>query len=239
MVRFKRMRNLALIPARSGSKGLSDKNIRMLKGKHLLAYSIEAAKTAGIFNEIMVSTDSDYYAQIARKYGADVPFFRTKETSSDDASTWDVVAEVLKEYDKIGKYFDTMCLLQPTSPLRRKDDITEAYEVFLRNDATAVVSVCKCEHSPLWCGTLDDDMSLEDFISIKGIGNRQHLQEYYRINGAIYIWNITEFNRDRNMYRKGCFAYVMPQERSIDIDTEFDFRVADALMGAVLDNQTS
>ena len=108
------MRNLAIIPARSGSKGLPDKNIKELNGKPLMAYSIEAANESGCFTEVMVSTDSEKYAQIAREYGAHVPFLRSAATSSDQANSWDMVEEVLAEYAKRGEYFDSFCLLQPT-----------------------------------------------------------------------------------------------------------------------------
>jgi len=117
------MKNIAIIPARSGSKGLKDKNIKPLLDIPLLAYSIRAAKDSALFDEIMVSTDSDDYAQIAKDYGASVPFLRSAKTSSDTAGSWDVVTEVLSQYQTSGRYFDTICLLQPTSPLRIASDI--------------------------------------------------------------------------------------------------------------------
>ena len=109
--------NIAIIPARSGSKGLKDKNIKNLLGKPVMAYSIEAALKSGQFSTVMVSTDSEQYAKIALEYGAEVPFFRSKTTSSDTASSWDAVLEVLSEYEKLGQRFSTFCLLQPTSPM--------------------------------------------------------------------------------------------------------------------------
>ena len=107
------MRNIAVIPARSGSKGLKDKNIKELCGKPLLAYSVEAALKTGIFDRVHVSTDSTVYQQIAVKYGADVPFLRSSEMSSDIASTWDAMRYVLSEYQNIGEKFDTITVLQP------------------------------------------------------------------------------------------------------------------------------
>lgn len=123
------MGNIALIPARSGSKGLKDKNIRKLNGKPLIVHSINAAIESKIFDEIMVSTDSELYADIAKDSGASVPFLRSQEQSSDSAGSWGVVKEVLQNYKKLGKTFSTVCLLQPTSPLRRADDIIEAYQI--------------------------------------------------------------------------------------------------------------
>lgn len=145
------MSSLAIIPARSGSKGLPDKNIRILNGKPLLAYTIEAARDSGIFDEIMVSTDSLGYAKIAEEYGASVPFIRSEENAGDYANSWGGVSEVLEEYGKIGKNFNDFCLLQPTSLLRVGEDIRNAYDCFHSKNAVAVVSVCECEHSPLWC----------------------------------------------------------------------------------------
>ena len=137
------MKNIAIIPARSGSKGLKDKNIKPLMGKPLLAYSIEAAMQSNMFDTVMVSTDSETYAKIARKYGAEVPFLRSAETSSDTASSWDAVAEVLNGYAAIDRCFDTFMLLQPTSPLRTAGDIVGAYRTMEEKDANTVVSLCE------------------------------------------------------------------------------------------------
>ena len=111
------MKNIAIIPARSGSKGIPDKNIKDINGKPLIAWTIEAAIKSNMFNCVMVSTDSDKYADIARNYGAEVPFLRSSENSSDTSSSWDVVREVLLKYEEMGFLFDTFTLLQPTSPL--------------------------------------------------------------------------------------------------------------------------
>ena len=112
------MKNIAIIPARAGSKGLPDKNIKLLNGKPLLQYSVEAALGSGCFDKVMVSTDSEKYAEIAREAGAEVPFLRSAYTSTDKASSWDMVEEVLDGYERLGWTFDTFCLLQPTSPMR-------------------------------------------------------------------------------------------------------------------------
>jgi len=117
------LKNLAVIPARSGSKGLKDKNIRKLHGKPLIAYTIEAAMQSGLFEDIVVSTDSERYARIATDYGANVPFLRPDELATDEASPWDVVRDVVVKYQELGKDFDTVALLQPTSPLRTSSDI--------------------------------------------------------------------------------------------------------------------
>lgn len=224
------MKNIAIIPARSGSKGVKDKNIRCLNGKPLMAYTIEAAIECEEFDEVMVSTDSDIYAEIAVNYGAKVPFLRSKENSKDSASSWDTVNEVLDKYGERGDHFDTFCLLQPTSPLRTSEDIREAYKIYRDKADFAVVSVCEAEHSPLWCGHLPPDNSMDGFIKRESTVQRQSGEKFYRLNGAIYIVDIGRFITDKYLYGKGSYAYVMPQSRSIDIDTEIDFRLAEIMM---------
>lgn len=224
------MKNIAIIPARSGSKGLKDKNIRPLLSKPLIAYTIEAALESRLFDTVMVSTDSEAYVEIAKKHGAEAPFLRSTKNSSDTATSWDTVEEVLTNYNGMGRTFDTFCLLQPTSPLRSVRDLVQAYKIFSDKNAVAVVSVCELEHPLSWCGTLDEKQSLDGFIDCKAASSRQKSETHYRINGAIYVLNISEFRKDRFFYRKGAYAYVMPKERSIDIDTEFDFQYAEFLL---------
>ncbi|MCR4817547.1 MAG: acylneuraminate cytidylyltransferase family protein [Fretibacterium sp.] len=224
------MKNLAIIPARSGSKGVKDKNIRSLGGKPLMAWSIEAALRSKQFDEVMVSTDSEHYAKIAREYGASVPFLRSATTASDTASSGAVISEVLREYQMRGQEFDAYCLLQPTSPLRTAEDIRKAYDLYKQKNALAVVSVCEAEHSPLWCGRLPDTLELDGFIRRENSGRRQDIGKFYRLNGAIYIVNIEKSKSDPFLYRKGSYAYIMAQERSVDIDTELDFKFAEFLL---------
>ena len=224
------MKSIAIIPARSGSKGVRDKNIRDLRGKPLMAYSIEAALESGEFDEVMVSTDSERYAELAGKSGASVPFLRSAKTAGDTASSWDTVEEVLAGYEAIGKTFDTFCLLQPTSPMRTKEDIQGAYDLFRTKADFAVVSVCETEHSPLWCGHLPDNGEFIDFLQQNSMKQRQAEGKFYRLNGAIYIVDTKRFRQDRFLYQKGSYAFIMKQEHSIDIDTELDFIIAEALI---------
>lgn len=227
---YKSMRNIAIIPARSGSKGLKDKNIKDLCGKPLMVYTIEAALKSECFDEVMVSTDSEQYAEIAEQYGANVPFLRSKMTSSDQASSWDMVEEVLEGYDKLGQEFDSFCLLQPTSPLRSYKDIASAYEIYKEKASFAVVSVCEAEHSPLWCGHLPESCELVGFIDAHSMKQRQAGGKFFRLNGAIYIVDIERFKQEKFLYQSGSFAYVMPQILSIDIDTPLDFLLAEAVI---------
>ena len=225
------MKNIAVITARSGSKGLKDKNIKSLNGKPLIAYSIEAALGSQLFDEVYVSTDSEKYAEIAREYGASVPFLRDAVNASDVASSWDAVEEALEQYQKIGRTFETVCLLQPTSPLRTAEDIKKGYALFEEKNARAVLAVAETEHSPLWCGTLPKDRNLDQFISDETLSvPRQQLPVYYRINGALYILRTGAVCSEPELYQKDCYAYIMERERSVDIDTELDFLIAETVM---------
>lgn len=224
------MRNIAIIPARSGSKGLKDKNIKLLDGKPLLWYTIKVAKESKCFDEIMVSTDSEKYAQIAKECGAAIPFFRSADKSSDTAGSWEVVKEVLANYLKTKNTFDTICLLQPTSPLRSSINIIEAYRVMDEKKASAVTSVCEVDHSPLWDMVLPDDGSLSDFRKNLRDVPRQKLKKYYRLNGAIYIRKI-EYKDSKILIEDNKeFAYIMDRRCSIDIDTQEDFELAEFYM---------
>ncbi len=225
------MKNLAIIPARSGSKGIPDKNIRLLNGKPLLAYTVEAAIKSRLFGEIILSTDSEEYARIGREWGAEVPFLRSRINSSDTASSWDAAKEVLRGCRASGREYDTVALLQPTSPLRNHRDIINGYQLMEGKNANAVAGVCETEHSPLWCNTLPEDGSLKDFIRQDILCKpRQSLPRFYRLNGALYIVRAEDILSGVNIYRDGCYALIMPKERSVDIDLEIDFLVAGLLL---------
>ncbi len=224
------MNRIAIIPARSGSKGLKDKNILPLCGKPLMAYTIECAIDSGAFEKVFVSTDSEQYAQIAQHYGADVSFLRSEANSSDIADSWEVVREVIMRFEEKKKYYDEIMLLQVTSPLRIKEDILGAIQVMSDKNANAVISLTETDHSPLWCNILPEDGSMDDFENKRYAGMpRQQLPVFYRYNGAIYLLKRSELCRE-NMFLSGCYAYIMPRERSIDIDTEFDFKIAELYM---------
>ena len=224
------MKNIAIIPARSGSKGLKDKNIKMLEGKPLLWYTIQAAKESGCFDEIMVSTDSEQYADVARKCGASVPFLRSIARSGDTAGSWDVVKEVLENYLTEGKVFNSVCLLQPTSPLRKAKDIIGAYDLLAEKNADSVTSVCAMDHSPLWAMVLHDDLALKEFRNNLKSVPRQQLPQYYRLNGAIYIRMIQYHKVGINLLEDKEFAFVMTRECSVDIDDILDFKYAELLI---------
>ena len=224
------MKNLAIITARSGSKGLPNKNIRPLAGKPLMAWTIEAALKSGVYDKVMVTTDSEEYARIAREWGGEVPFFRSAENSGDRASSWDTVREVLDCYAEQGECFDTFTILQPTSPLRSAEDIRAAYRLFEEKNASSVVAVCEADQKPHNLKTLPEDGSLVGFVLREENRPRQAFADYYRLNGALYVVRVADFPADNFIYDSNCFAYVMPRERSYDIDEKLDFVIAEAIM---------
>lgn len=226
------MINIAIIPARSGSKGLPDKNIMELMGKPLIYYTIKAALESECFDEVMVSTDSEKYAAIARQCGATVPFMRSDEMSGDSAGSWDTVREVLVNYKKLGKQYDYVGLLQPTSPLRDADDIKEMYNKLKETAANNIVSITEVEHPVQWCFKLTDTEMMDEMASSPySMMRRQELDKHYRENGAIYIVDAKKImNEEYNFYADKCMGHIMTQEKSIDVDTMYDFLMAEACM---------
>lgn len=232
------MKAIAIIPARSGSKGLKDKNIKMLCGRPLLAYTIEAAKASGCFDEIMVSTDSKAYAQIAKDWGASVPFLRSPALATDTVSTWDAVKEVLAFYKDQGRDFDAVALLQPTSPLRTAADIQAGFALMNEKNANAIIGVCEMDHSPLWANTLPEDGSLNGFIRPEvAKAPRQSLAPYYRINGALYLLKTAHLLQAEALYEDRGFALIMDKTHSVDIDDQLDFTIAEAILKSFTEGQ--
>lgn len=225
------MKILYIIPARGGSKGLPEKNIRILGDKPMIAHSIVAAQQSDFKGTVLVSTDDKRIAAVAKEYDAQVPFLRPEALSSDSAASIDAVFHALDFYSNINMMFDFVVLLQPTSPLRTAKDIDNAMAVMLEKKAEAVVSVCEAEHHPLWTNTLPPDGSMKDFIreEIKGL-NRQQLPKYYRLNGAIYISALAALYKYKSFLHEGTYSYIMPSERSVDIDYEIDLKLAELLL---------
>lgn len=217
---------IGIIPARSGSKGLKNKNIKLLNGKPLIAYTIEAAIKSKVFDKIFVSTDSQVYAEIAKEYGAEAPFLRPAHLSGDEVATNDVVIELLERLKIQGLVFEYFMILQPTSPLRTSEDIKNAIKLMKEKDANAVVSLCEVDHSPLYTGQVPEDLRIDGFIKSDISYRRQQLPKYYRLNGAIYLAKVDYFHEYRNLYQEKCYAYLMEKKRSLDIDDELDFLAA-------------
>jgi len=222
---------IAIVPARGGSKRLPGKNIKLLGGKPLIAWTIEAAIKSNIFDHIFVSTDSEEIASVSRDYGTKVPFLRPAELSSDTATTNDVVTHLISWFEKeYSQEVSNIAILQPTSPLRNAQHIQEAFKVMEMKRAKAVVSVCELEHPIQFCNQLGVDGSMDGFIELGDMKRTQDLDSTYRLNGAIYIFDNTYVGRMNDLYSEGTFAYIMDSKSSIDIDTKDDFDLAEHLI---------
>ncbi|MGV6986377.1 acylneuraminate cytidylyltransferase family protein [Providencia hangzhouensis] len=219
---------MAFIPARGGSKRLPHKNILPLAGQPLISWSIGAAQNSRYIDDIFVSTDDTDIAEVSTNYGVKVPELRPSHLATDEASTESVLTYTL---DKFGKDVDIIVLLQPTSPLRNAQHIDNALEMYIEKNAFSIVSVTPCEHSPLWANTLPKNHSMGDFIRPDSLKRSQDLSTFYRINGAIYIFDakkLMEYGEIR--YTPESYAFIMDQIHSVDIDQSIDFIFAELLI---------
>lgn len=227
-------KRLAIIPARAGSKGVRDKNIVDLCGKPLMAYSIEAATNSGLFDRVVVSTDSELYAQIAEKYSADV-IMRGENLSNDTASSFSVIKDVLEKCDN---GFDYFALLQPTSPLRDAHHVKESIELFERSveNFDFLVSVKEAEHAKVLCNPIEDDLSLKHFDIDYSNYRRQAFKDYSP-NGAIFIGKLTEYLQQKHFFGRRAIAYMMSLDDSVDIDNYIDLKLAEIIVKERSNNQ--
>jgi len=221
---------LCIIPARGGSKSIPNKNVVDLNGRPLISYAIEAAKNSNVFDKVMVDTDSRKIAEVAKRYGAEVPFYRPKRLATDSSLVADALAHALKKIIKKGKKYDYVCLVQVTTPLMVLEDFQNMVSILENKKARMVVSVAKTPCNIKWVQTLSKTGSMEKFG--KGIWNtrRQQFEQTYILNGAIYLgeWNI--FYNKETYYSKDTYAYIMPQNRSVDIDCRFDLEFMEYLI---------
>lgn len=228
---YRNKRILALIPARGGSKGLPGKNIRPFSGKPLIAWTIEQALASRYLDKVIISTDDEEIIESSKRYGAEVPFVRPKKLATDDAKIIDVITHAVGWLASNDSYYDLIVLLQPTSPLRKSEDIDNALKLLFSKKAQAIVSVCKTEHHPYWFNTLPRNGCMKNFFKPEAIKkNRQELPVFYRLNGAVYSAYCSYLKRQKSFLGYGTYSYIMPQERSIDIDTDIDFKFAEFLL---------
>ncbi|WP_337995040.1 acylneuraminate cytidylyltransferase family protein [Paenibacillus thermotolerans] len=222
---------LAIIPARGGSKGVPNKNIRPLNGKPLIAWTIDEAKKSKYISELVVSTDDLEIRDVAEAYGCDVPLLRPQSLATDTSPIIDTVLHLLTHYSERQMHFDYVLLLQCTSPLRTVEDIDDALTECFRRDLNSMVSVCETEHSPYWYKKIDSNGIMSNiFQDDVQHTTRQQLPKTYRLNGALYIAKSECLVNNRSFYTDRTTAYVMSSLRSIDIDTMIDFEIAEILM---------
>lgn len=220
------MSRVAIIPARGGSKRIPKKNIKEFCGKPILAYSIEAALQTKLFDEVMVSTDDEEIAEIAKKYGASVPFLRSKETANDYAILKDVLNEVLSEYNKLGKTFDEVCCILSTAPLVEANDISKSHEILEKEKCVSVVPVVKYSY------TIFRSLKIENGkLAMNWPENytkrSQDLPEAYHDAGLFYWYSKQYFTEKIAGFGENTFPYILGEEKVQDIDTLDDWRIAE------------
>lgn len=224
---------LCTICARGGSKGVKNKNIKPINGKPLIAYTIEQAKESGLFEHIVISTDSDLIADTAKKYGAEVFFKRSAEMASDTAGKLDVVKDAfMRSEEHYGERYDYHIDLDATAPLRETKDIIKAFEQFIKDNNDNLITAMPSRRSPYF-NLVEMDKDGKVYLSKtldKKVLRRQDAPESYDMNASIYIWKRDVLLDNNSIFLEKTGLYIMPEERSIDIDTEEDYKYVEFLM---------
>ena len=225
------MKALYLIPARGGSKGVPGKNIRLLGGKPLIAHTIQHALEVADAEDVVVSTDSEEIREVARRAGASVPFLRPAELATDTAGSREVMLHAVDFFGKEGKEYDTVVLLQPTSPLRNPEDIRKAVELYGESDVDMVVSVSEARTNPYYNAFETDG---DGYLKIsKGDGKltrRQDAPEVWEFNGAIYVIKVSSLRKENISRFDRIKALPTSKETAIDIDEEIDFLICEEIL---------
>ena len=224
---------LAVIPARGGSKGLPGKNIRMLGGKPLIAWTIDAAKKSEYIDRLILSSEDDGIISTARGCGCEVPFVRPVELAADDTPG---IVPVLHAVEALEEKYDVLVLLQPTSPFRQTEDIDGAIRRCIENKADSCVSVMEVEKHPAWMFHLTDLGHLTPILAAKA-SPRQQLDPVFVLNGAVYVVSIPALlEQEKLVFKNATLAYPMPAEYSMDIDTPFDFTLCELIAQSMKEN---
>jgi len=223
---------LGLIPARAGSKGIPDKNIVPLGGKPLICWTINAACESNICDRLIISTDSRKIADLAKNHGIEVPFLRPPRFSTDSATTFSVARHCLSWMSKHEQYSpEYLLLLQPTSPFRTAQDIINAFSLVDREKADAVVSVCPANPHPCLSMQINHEGCLKRlFPSTSRYSRRQDMPMAYALNGAVYFIRVSTFLEQKTFLPEQTRAYIMPRERSLDIDSPWDLYLSQLIM---------
>ena len=219
-------KRLAIITARGGSKRIPHKNIREFCGRPIIVYSIEAALNSGVFDEVMVSTDDEKIAQIAKEAGAKIPFLRSAETSNDFATTADVITEVLNEYETQGQTFDTACCIYPTAPFVTHEKLKNAVELLEKKEYDSVMPVAEFSFPPLRGMVMEEDKvsyKWEEF----SMARSQDLEKIYHDVGQFYVFAVDKFKAAKKLVTKNTGAIVIDELEMQDIDNEVDWKLAE------------
>lgn len=220
------MKTLAVITARGGSKRIPRKNIKEFCGKPILVYSIQAALESGMFDEVMVSTDDEEIAEIARAAGAEVPFFRSKETANDYATTTDVLLEVIQTYQKNGKEFDCVCCIYPTAPFVTADKLKKAMKLLTEENVDSVLPVVRFSFPPQ-----RSVIFRNGYLQFKwpehAFSRSQDLEPFYHDVGQFYCLRTDSFLKQKKVVMEKTASLEMPELEVQDIDTEEDWKIAE------------
>ena len=227
---FKIMKKIiCVIPARSGSKGLKNKNLKKLKNLPLIAHTIIQAKKSKYISDVYVSTDSIKIANISKHYGAIVPFLRPKKLARDSSMVMDSYFYLIENIRDRKKIDDFVALL-PTSPLRKTNDINQAIELYYKKKAKTLISCIENPKPIEWLLKKNAKGFIKPFKKTNPIQNRQNYEKLYLPNGSIYIFNYNTLKNTRNYYNNKTILFEMSKEKSIDIDTIYDFKVAEKII---------
>ncbi len=220
------IKNIAIIPARGGSKRIPRKNIKNFLGKPIIAYSIEAAIKSNLFDEVMVSTDDKEIADIAIKYGAKVPFMRTAETANDFATTADVIIEVINDYEKIKKRFETCCCIYPTAPLIKIENIINAYKLLINENFESVFPVVKFSY-PIFRALKVENNKVKMIWEENLTKRSQDLPDAFHDAGQFYFMRTEAFLLNCEIFTDNTGAIELSELEVQDIDTETDWKLAE------------
>lgn len=235
------MSAVVIITARGGSKRIPKKNIKDFCGKPIIAYSIEAALESNLFDEVMVSTDSEEIAEVAKRYGAKVPFMRSEKNSDDYATTADVLQEVISKYEKLGQSFDTMCCIYPTAPFVTGDKLKQAHKVFATSEADMLESVVKFSFPPQRAFVLRDGQ-LEYRYPECAPMRSQDLEDWYHDAGQFYFYDVDKFKTNISLWGGYSFKrvpFVLDEIEVQDIDNLTDWKLAEIKYRLLLEHNNS
>lgn len=220
------MKTIAIITARGGSKRIPRKNIKDFCGKPILAYSIEAATNSGLFDTVMVSTDDEEIAAIAKRYGAQVPFYRSEKTSNDFATTNDVLSEVLEEYEKRGQHFDLACCIYPTAPFVTANKLKDAYEMLLATDADTLIPVVSFSYPPQRAMIKENGRLVFEYPQYMD-SRSQDLTPHYHDVGQFYFFHTAAFKVNKKLMLGNILPMEVSELEVQDIDNYTDWEIAE------------
>ena len=219
--------NICIITARGGSKRIPRKNIKEFCGKPIIAYSIEAAIRSGVFKEVMVSTDDEEIAEIAKRYGANVPFFRSAATATDYATTADVLLEVLDAYKKLGREFEFMCCLYPTAPFINANRLKTALEIMAEKKPVEIIPVVSYSFPPQRCFVIDESNYMrykyKEYMNTRS----QDLEKLYHDAGQFYVYDIQKYLKVKGQVSEKIMPLLLDEIEVQDIDDEQDWIIAE------------